>query len=394
MDNALLARLREAIRGESLDGWLFYNFRHRDRLSDEILGIEQDRSNTRPWIYAVPASGDALKIVNSIERAALDGLPGAAVEYGERSALFAALAKFSGQRWAAHISEELPVISFLDEGTAGLVRREGLELVPAAALVQRFKGLLDEGGAASHERAAGALRSIVEECWNFVDHSYRTGTAVTEGEVRNLMLAGMEKRGLVTDHPPIVGAGAHTADPHYDFSGAGAPFARGDVIQFDLWAKERAPAAIYADISWVGVFGESADEGTESAWRALRSARDAAVGFIGAELAAGRRPTGASVDRRVRERLIADGYGEALRHRTGHGIDTECHGSGANLDSVEFPDHRLLLDGSCFSVEPGLYFDFFGLRTEIDVYISGGKPVVSGGKAPQIELLYCGRSSH
>jgi Xaa-Pro aminopeptidase len=76
-----------------------------------------------------------------------------------------------------------------------------------------------------------------------------------------------------------------------------------------------------------------------------------------------------------------------LRHRTGHGIDQEVHGFGVNLDSVEFPDSRLLLEGSCFSVEPGVYLDEFGMRSEINVYISGGKPVVSG-KNPQFELLH------
>ena len=96
------------------------------------------------------------------------------------------------------------------------------------------------------------------------------------------------------------------------------------------------------------------------------------------------------MDEAVRSLLIVAGYEAALRHRTGHGIDVEVHGSGANLDSVEFPDRRLLLEGSCFSVEPGLYFPDFGLRTEIDVYIKDGVPRVSGG-APQKEFLLCER---
>jgi Xaa-Pro aminopeptidase len=45
---------------------------------------------------------------------------------------------------------------------------------------------------------------------------------------------------------------------------------------------------------------------------------------------------------------------------------------------VEFPDTRHLLEGSCFSLEPGIYLDDYGFRTEIDVYISGGRPRVSG----------------
>jgi Xaa-Pro aminopeptidase len=94
------------------------------------------------------------------------------------------------------------------------------------------------------------------------------------------------------------------------------------------------------------------------------------------------------VDQRARRILIDLGYEEALRHRTGHGIDTEVHGSGVNMDSVEFPDSRLLLDGSCFSLEPGVYFPGFGMRTEIDVYIRDGTPRISG-RDRQFQLLDC-----
>jgi hypothetical protein len=59
---------------------------------------------------------------------------------------------------------------------------------------------------------------------------------------------------------------------------------------------------------------------------------------------------------------------------------------------VEFPDDRLLIDGACFSVEPGLYFGHFGLRTEIDAYIRSGRVIVSGGEI-QRKILLCTRKS-
>jgi Xaa-Pro aminopeptidase len=200
----------------------------------------------------------------------------------------------------------------------------------------------------------------------------------------------MAKRKLRTDHPPIVAAGANTADPHYDFSGTGAPIREGDVIQFDLWAKEEAEASIYGDISWIGVFASSPPPELEKAFDALIAAREGAWRFIEAELSAGRPVSGAAVDGKTREILHGLGYREARNHRTGHGIDTECHGSGVNMDSVEFPDRRRLLEGSCFSLEPGIYFSGFGLRTEIDVYISRGRPVISGGNhSRQFRILTC-----
>jgi Xaa-Pro aminopeptidase len=254
-----------------------------------------------------------------------------------------------------------------------------------------MKGVLDDDGIASHERAATALYEIVREAWSTADGAYRAGRTITEGVIRRAILDGMERRGVRTDHAPIVAAGSGSGDPHYDFSGDGEPLREGDVVQLDLWARELQPESIYADISWVGCYGPKPDDEIAEAWKTLIASRDEAVRFVSERMKSGAPTTGAEVDARVRGILTEAGYGGALRHRTGHGIDTECHGSGVNLDSVEFPDRRLLLEGSCFSVEPGLYFERFGLRTEIDVYIRGGVPRISG-EEPQREILRCGRS--
>ena len=170
------------------------------------------------------------------------------------------------------------------------------------------------------------------------------------------------------------------------------------MIQFDLWAKDGSdPRAIYADISWVGIFASLAPPKVVQCFRDLAGAREGALGFIEEELAAGRGINGLMVDKKARDILSGLGYRRALKHRTGHGIDRDLHGSGVNMDSVEFPDPRPLLEGSCFSLEPGIYFSpdtgvdlNFGLRTEIDVYIQNGKPVISGdGSRRQFSLLTC-----
>jgi Xaa-Pro aminopeptidase len=389
MSESFTERLQEAIRGESLDGWLFWNFRHRDKLADEILGLDAGATNTRPWLYAVPAAGRPHKVVHAIEAGLLDALEGDRTVYTGQAAWRAALAAFSGKRWGVHLSSDLPIISFLDAGAADEFRAAGLELVPAAGLVQRLKGRLGPEAIADHERSAAALYAVVAAAWEGVSAAYAAGSRPTEGAVRRGLLAGLAERGLATDHPPIVAAGAASGDPHYDFAGEGRTFAPGDVVQIDIWAKAARPGSIYADISWVGVFGPRPPAPAAQAFAALAAARDGAVAHIADRLVSGERPTGAEVDARVRAALIGAGYGDALRHRTGHAIDTECHGSGANLDSVEFPDSRRLIDGACFSIEPGLYFPDFGLRTEIDAYVQDGRIVVSGGPI-QRDFLTCG----
>ena len=54
----MLQKLQKAIREEHLDGWLFYNFRHRDPLADSILGVPHSAMNTRRWFCLVPVDGD------------------------------------------------------------------------------------------------------------------------------------------------------------------------------------------------------------------------------------------------------------------------------------------------------------------------------------------------
>ncbi|GHU09098.1 peptidase M24 [Spirochaetia bacterium] len=386
-----LQEIQEAIRGEGLDGWLFCNFHHRDTLSDSILGIKPDSTNSRLWVYAVPVSGEPLGIVHAIEQHELDALPGSKISYISRSDLTFALKPLEGKSWGAHFSANLTAISLLDAGTASFFTGAGLRLVSAEGLIQRFKALLSPEEIESHERASAHLHEIVKAIWPVVNRFFIEDKALYEGDLRGEITAMMDERGLITDHPPIVGAGINSGNPHYDFEKRGALIRRGEVIQFDLWAKEKTEGSIYADISWVGVFSEKAGIAVEKAFADLIEAREGAISFIENSLASGKLPTGASVDRKTREILIAKGYEKALRHRTGHGIDTECHGSGVNIDSLEFPDERLLLDGSCFSLEPGIYFPDFGLRTEIDVTIRGGKAVVSGGAYPrQTVLLLCG----
>jgi len=380
-----IREMQEAIRQESLDGWLFCNFRHRDRLADDILGVSPSATNSRLWFYAVPAEGQARGILHSIEKDTLGALPGEFTFYSGREGLVEALLPLAGKSWGCHFSQSITAISFLDAGTADLLRQAGLKLMSAEGLIHRFKGLLDSSGMESHERAAAHLYEIVDLAWAKVKQSFEQARALNEKDIQRFMLEEFARRGLETAHPPIVAAGSNSGNAHYSVE-EGAVFAQNDVIQFDLWAKE--PAGIYADISWVGVYAQSAPPRVQKAFSALLDAREGALRFIKEELEAGRRPAGADVDRKAREVLGGLGYGGDTRHRTGHGIDTEVHGSGVNIDSVEFPDSRPLLDGSCFSVEPGIYFSDFGMRTEINVYIKDGVSIISG-KDRQFTLLYC-----
>jgi Xaa-Pro dipeptidase len=382
-----------AMREENLSAWLFSNFHHKDPISDRILAISPGLTNSRPWIYLLRQDESAEKLVHTIESKILDHLPGRKRVYASRREFLAHLKEMAEglEEVACNYSRDLPALSHLDHGMAELLEDCGFSLSSASVLVQRLLGWLDQPGIDSHCRAADALYDIVEAVWGRLRKEMRSGVPVWETTVQGWILGMFEELGLTADSPPIVAVGEHSADPHYSPEGAadgrGATLSSGAVLQLDLWAKEKAPESVYADISWVGILDTRVPETAQAVFAAVVQARELAVSFIGRCLAAGRSVSGQRVDREVRACLERCGYGAALRHRTGHGIDQEVHGFGVNLDSVEFPDSRLLLEGSCFSVEPGVYLDDFGMRSEINVYVSGDKPVVSG-KKPQFELLH------
>jgi Xaa-Pro aminopeptidase len=345
--------------------------------------------NTRPWVYLVPAAGEPRKLVHDIEQGILDSLPGQRLTYASRDAFLEGLRALSRGVGpvACQYSSQLPMLSYLDHGTVELLEECGFALRSSQGLIQRFLGVLDEEAARSHERAAAHLYAVVTSVWNRLRAELGAGRSLAEGEVQAWIQEEFRARGLVTESPPTVAAGRHSADPHYETPpGGGALLERGQVLLLDLWARELYPASVYADITWVGMLGGRATEEIEQAFAAVIRARDEALRFIREALARGEEPAGADVDRRAREVLQRAGFGEYLKHRTGHAIDAQLHGYGANLDSVEFPDPRRLIEGSCFSVEPGVYLPAFGLRSEVDVLIRGGAAVVTGGE-PQTELL-------
>jgi Xaa-Pro dipeptidase len=76
--------------------------------------------------------------------------------------------------------------------------------------------------------------------------------------------------------------------------------------------------------------------------------------------------------------VIADaGYGEAFRHRLGHGIGMDVHEPPFLTSS----DSTVLQSGMCFTVEPSIFIPHqLGCRVEDVVVVrgGGGEPLTSG----------------
>jgi Xaa-Pro aminopeptidase len=190
--------------------------------------------------------------------------------------------------------------------------------------------------------------------------------------VQRFLERGYKTRGL-DGPPPVVAAGAHTADPRYTpAAGRGAAIQRGDLVILDLSGRlADGSRPIYARLAWVAYAGDVVPQRYGEVFSAVSSARDAAVSFIEDRLSRRRVVKGFEADRKARAVIAQARLGDKFLHPTGHSLDTSLHGDGANLDDYQTRDTRNLVMGSGFTVGPGVYLrGEFGMRSVLDVYIS------------------------
>lgn len=380
-----IAEIQRMLRDTpGLDGWLLYDFRGSDPLAYRVLRLDPTRHVTRRWYYWIPSSGQPAKLAHRIESYVLDELPGDTIlyvgweEHQRRLARILASAKRIAMQYSP--MNAIPYVSRVDAGTIELVRSFGIEIATSADLVQRFEAVWDDRQLVSHRQAARALRRIVDATFEHVGESVGTGRPLTEYDLQQFILSRIQMHGLITGSPPIAAVSAHSADPHYGPSAQGSTtITSGDLVLIDLWAKRPEPGSVYADITWTGYVGASVPPRHQEIFRIVRDARDAALEFVRVRVAAGDFPCGWEVDEVCRTVIRQAGYGERFLHRTGHSIGEEVHGNGANIDNLETRDGRRLIPRTCFSIEPGIYLPGeFGIRSELDVYVSEREALVFG----------------
>ena len=383
-----LAAVQTAVRDLGLDGWLLYDFRGLNVLARRVVGMPPEQMLSRRWFYFVPAQGEPRKLVHRIEPHALDHLPGPSSLYLRWQELEAGVAKLvSGCRRVAmeYVPRNAnPYVSRVDAGTVELVRSCGVEVVPSGDLIQLFEACWDDEQWALHLEAAIHTRSAYDVAFAFIAERVRSAGSVHELEVQKRILDHFMQHNLFCDHPPIVGVGPHSGDPHYEPKpGPDGTIRAGDFVLIDLWAKLNKPRAVYSDLTRTCFVGEQVPERFEKIFRIVAAARDAAIARVRTAFARGESLQGWQVDQAARDLIEKAGYGEAFCHRTGHSIGQETHGNGANMDNLETKEERRVLPRTCFSVEPGIYLPEFGVRSEVNVFVDAKKQVHVTGGEPQ-----------
>ena len=378
---AKLAQIQSALQAHKLDGWLFFDFRKSDEIAYRVLGLNTAGVRSRRWYCLIPARGEPRKLVHAIEPEALDGVPGKSATYAswrtrdkELGAMLRGL-----RRVAMEYSprNEIPTLGRVDAGTVELVRSLGPEVVSSAELVAEIVSPLSPEELASQAKAAELLSADIEAVAQEAARRVREGNPATERELQEFALQRWKQEGFADEGGrPGVAVDAHTADPHYQPAEQGSLVAgRNSLLLLDF--STRLPNGIHGDLTRVYFLGEKVPEEIARVAGVVFAARDAAMKLL---QEAPRLPTGADVDNAARNVVIGAGYGERFLHRTGHNIGVHGHGDGVNNDDFETHDTRRHLPDTCFSIEPGIYLaGRFGIRSEIDVCLPGGKPELRGG---------------
>jgi Xaa-Pro aminopeptidase len=386
-----VAEIQAALREAKLDGWLFYDFRHSDPLAYRILKLDENMLASRRWFYYVSASGEPVKIVQSIEQFKLDSLPGKKLVFRGWKELQAGLRDVlkSKSRIAMQYSpmNDIPYISRVDAGTIELVRSFGVEPVTSAELVQKFEAVFSPVQYQMHVEASDKMHRIIQEAFAEIARRIRANEPTTEWDIAQFMQRRYAEEGM--EHEPmIVAVNANTANPHYmPTKDKSLPIKRGDFVLIDAATKLNKPDAVATDQTWTGYVAETVPEEYTKIFNIVREARDSAVDFVRKNVRAGKPIRGAEVDDVSRGVITRAGFGEQFTHRTGHSIGEETHGNGVNIDDFETRDSRRIIPGVCFSIEPGIYLEGkFGVRSEINVYVSD-KDIEVTGQPIQTEII-------
>ncbi len=370
-----LKQLRSFMKKSGIDGWLIYDFRGCDPTGKALLGTLTPHS--RQYVVIITQENPIIIIKPRIESQELIGLSQnlLVTDYRTQVEFKQAVEEHAKNIGciAANFSKN-PQTDMIPAGRLALLRSAlpNTEWKSGENLMQIIHSVLTENQLASQERAAKTCTRIMEQAFAFI--AERVGT-VRECDVASYILGRFKEEKLETVNTPIVAVQLNSANPHYTPSKA--KIGKDKLVMIDLWAKWE----IFADITWMGYTGTKLPTEIEEAWDAVLLARMTATKAIKPNIPS------SLPDEKAREILTSAGYEDAIMHRTGHSIDTELHGKGANLDSYEMPETRLLLPDSVVSVEPGVYLpQRFGIRSEIDVAITQNRCKIT---TPPQETILC-----
>lgn len=383
-----LPAVQSFLRASSIDGWLVFDFRGTNPFANKVLRHGSGILSRR-WFVWIPAHGQPVVLVHEIELGSFPDVGYPVRAYSSRESLEVRVRELIGD--SKQIAMEYspqgnnPYVSKVDAGTMEMIRAFGVDVVSSGDLLQLFLTWTPEQ-LENHRRACAVLTETKDMALTLLRERWSSGTPLSEYELQQSMNDFMESKGFETGHAPIIGFGVKSNDPHYVPSSTDSRILGPGAVLMDLWCKVPGDNP-YGDITWMAHVGEPSDA-FRRVYDTVLESRDAGVSFLRSRLEAGQVVRGFEVDQVVRKVLIDAGLEVCLKHRTGHSLgNVTTHGEAAHFDVFETLDERAVMPQLGFTIEPGAYLPEFGVRSEINIYVTEGKLEITTCIQRELDLI-------
>jgi len=377
------------MNSQNIGGWLLYDYRGMNPIFWDTVG--PIANVTRPcWLW-IPAQGKPSFLVSYVDQGRFGHLGIETKLFLGREDMTAKLSQIlaTSQRIAMEYSPRgvIPRVSKVDAGTLEMVREFGVEIVSSADLLQYATQRWNDEQLASHMVAAEKLGQIVQQAFARIGESLHSNP--TEYDIAEFIRNRFVEEELEVTDGPIVAVNDHAADPHFEPTRENCSvIKKGDWVLIDLWTRQPDEDAMFGDITWTAYVGDTVPQKHQEVFDAVTGGRDAAVDEMQKAFDEGRALQGWELDKVARDFITAAGYGDYFNHRLGHSLGREVHSNAVNLDGWETFDTRQLIPGIAVTIEPGIYLSGeFGVRSEIDVYMSDKGPQVTTAMQRSVVLI-------
>ena len=396
-----LQAAREYLTNAGISGWLTRDYRYTNPIFYAALGYEPPNLTRPVWLW-IPAHGEPRVLAHDVDVNRFERDDVAITVYSNRDAMVSNLKSLMPERGKVAMDYSpmyaLPRVARVDAGSIELIRSFGLEVVSSGDVSQYATERWNAAQLASHRYAMSEIVDSMHEAFKFIGEN--VSWKLSEHDVAEFIRGRFDRAGLFTDEGPVVAFNENSSDPHYEPTPENSSIIRRDGwLLIDAWAKstsiepfldeesERGSEPVYADITWVAKIGSPPSPDHLKVFDSVKRARDSAFTFLRDRHRNGEATQGWQVDRVARDSIAKDGYGKWFVHRLGHSIGPEVHSNAVNLDDWETHDTRQLIPGICTSVEPGIYIPEFGVRSEMDIYVSDDDVEITGEIQDQIHHI-------
>jgi Xaa-Pro aminopeptidase len=242
----------------------------------------------------------------------------------------------------------------------------GVELRPAARVVEELRAVKDETELEAIRRAARVTQAVFERL------AGEQVAGETEAELAWRLAQALHDAGADEPaFPVIVAAGPNAARPHHH--AGSAEIGAGETVIVDLGAKL---GGYCSDCTRTFASGGALPSELERAYELCREAQAEALAAVAPGASA------KEVDAIARRRIEAEGH--TVVHGLGHGVGLEVH----ELPRLADTSDATLAAGNVVTVEPGVYVPGAGgIRIEDLVIVAAGGPEVLTPLSKRLAVL-------